>query len=93
MAEHEQPQAEPHHGIAEIVRVPGVAPQATVEHLPGVGRVGTKPARLATPTASKPNPTAHTAAPSHETRPSGACSYIAACTGSDTNHMTRPCIQ
>jgi hypothetical protein len=39
----QQPQAEPHDGIAEVVRVPGVAPQAAVEHPPGVTRVGPEP--------------------------------------------------
>ena len=40
---------EPHHGIAEVVRVPGVAPQPAVEHPPGVGRVGPEPAQLRVP--------------------------------------------
>jgi len=42
----QQPQAEPHHGVAEIVRVPRVAPQAGVEHPPRIGRVGPEPAQL-----------------------------------------------
>ena len=73
--------------VAEVVRVPGVAPQAGVEHLALRRGVGAEAVQL--PVADGLEEEAHrqTTTPTHSSQPTSGLSNIATCTGSDTNHM------